>query len=267
LSEIAQPGRIAFVGGYEPRRCGIATFTRDLCEAVASAIPEAECIAGAVNDRTDGYRYPPRVRFELLEKDLDSYRRAADFLNFNNTEVLCVQHEFGIYGGSAGSHLLALLKEVRMPVVTTLHTVLQNPDPAQRKVMEELISRSDRLVVMARKGAEILRDIYGVPDSQIDVIPHGIPDVPFSDPDDSKGQFGLEGRKVLLTFGLLGPGKGIEHVIVHSDRERGELFMQEDLHQFLHFALIVGLEAGFRKEHAALLKQWDQPADAVDLRH
>ncbi|HEX7260619.1 MAG TPA: glycosyltransferase family 4 protein, partial [Luteolibacter sp.] len=213
FNEIALPGRIAFVGGYEPRRCGIATFTRDLCEAVAGEIPSSECIAGAVNDRVDGYKYPARVRFELLEKDLDSYRRAADFLNFNNTEVLCVQHEFGIYGGSAGSHLLALLKEVRMPVVTTLHTVLQNPDPAQRKVMEELISRSDRLVVMARKGAEILRDTYGVADSQIDVIPHGIPDVPFADSDGSKGQFGLEGRKVLLTFGLLGPGKGIEHVI------------------------------------------------------
>ena len=139
MSELALPRRIAFVGGYEPRRCGIATFTHDVCEAVAAAVPTAECIAGAVNDRVQGYNYPPRVRFELLEKDLDSYRRAADFLNFNNTEVLCVQHEFGIYGGSAGSHLLALLKEVRMPVVTTLHTVLQEPNPAQRKVMEELI--------------------------------------------------------------------------------------------------------------------------------
>ena len=154
--------RIAFVGGYEPRRCGIATFTHDLCEAVAAGILPSECIAGAVNDRVEGYKYPPRVRFEMLEKDLDSYRRAADFLNFNNAEVLCVQHEFGIYGGPAGSHLLALLKEVRMPVVTTLHTVLREPDPAQRKVMEELMQRSDRLVVMARKGAEILREIYGV---------------------------------------------------------------------------------------------------------
>ena len=112
------------------------------------AAPASQCFAGAVNDRAEGYKYPPRVRFEMLEKDLDSYRRAADFLNFNNTEMLCVQHEFGIYGGPAGSHLLALLKEVRMPVVTTLHTVLQAPDPAQRKVMEELIQRSDRLVVM-----------------------------------------------------------------------------------------------------------------------
>ena len=143
LDDIAPPGRIAFVGGYEPRRCGIATFTHDLCEAVAEAVPAAQCYAGAVNDRAEGYNYPPRVRFEMRQNDLDSYRRAADFLNFNNTEVLCVQHEFGIYGGPAGSHVLALLKEVRMPVVTTLHTVLQEPNPAQRKVMEELVRRSD----------------------------------------------------------------------------------------------------------------------------
>ncbi len=205
--------RIAFLGGYEPRRCGIATFTTDLCEAVAAATPEAECFAGAMNDRVEGYRYPARVRFEVLEKDLDSYRRAADFLNFNNAEVLCVQHEFGIFGGPAGSHLLALLKEVRMPVVTTLHTVLREPNPAQRKVMEELVRRSDRVVVMAHKGAEMLREIYGVPEAKVDIIPHGIPDIPFVDTRFHKAQFGVEGRMVLLTFGLLGPGKGIEHVI------------------------------------------------------
>jgi glycosyltransferase involved in cell wall biosynthesis len=148
-----------------------------------------------------------------LESDLDSYRRAADFLNFNNTEVLCVQHEFGIYGGPAGSHVLALLKEVRMPVVMTLHTVLQRPDPAQRQVMEELVRRSNRLVVMARKGAEILQETYGAPATKVDVIPHGIPDVPFADPDFYKARFGVEGCRVLLTFGLLGPGKGIEHAI------------------------------------------------------
>lgn len=204
---------IAFVGGFEPRRCGIATFTTDLCEAVAAAAPGVECFAGAVNDRISGYDYPPRVRFELLEKDLDSYRRAADFLNFNNAELLCVQHEFGIYGGPTGSHLLALLKEVRMPVVTTLHTILQEPNPAQRTVMEELASRSDRLVVMANKGKEILREVYHVPQQKIDVIPHGIPDIPFADSDAFKARLGVEGRMVLLTFGLLGPGKGIEHAI------------------------------------------------------
>jgi hypothetical protein len=160
LSEPAFPGRIAFVGGFEPRQCRIATFTHDVCEAVAAAAPASECFAGAVNDRVEGYWYPERVRFELLEQDLDSYRRAADFLNFNNVDALCVRDEFGIYGGPAGSHLPALLKEVRMPVVTTLHTVLSDPDPAQREVMDELARRSDRLVVMARKGAEILRDTY-----------------------------------------------------------------------------------------------------------
>lgn len=205
--------RVAFLGDYVPRQCGIATFTRDLCEAVSAEAPETECYTGAVNDRVEGYDYPPRVRFELLEKDIDSYRRAADFVNFNNADVLCVQHEFGIYGGAAGSHLLALLKEVRMPVVTTLHTLLQEPNAAQRKVMGEISQRSERIIVMARKGAEILREVYAVPESKIAVIPHGIPDVPLKDSSLAKAQFGVEGRKVLLTFGLIGPGKGIEHAI------------------------------------------------------
>jgi len=207
------PDRIAFLGGFLPRLCGIATFTHDLCEAVAGAAPGSHCYAGAVNDRLDAYEYPPRGRLELDEKDLDSYRRAADFLNFDNAGVLCVQHEFGIYGGPAGSHLLALLKEVRMPVVTTLHTVLREPNAAQRKVMEGLVRHSDRLVVMAQKGAEILRETYGVPDAKVDLIPHGIPDLPFIDSSFYKAQLGVEGRMVLLTFGLLGPGKGIEHAI------------------------------------------------------
>jgi glycosyltransferase involved in cell wall biosynthesis len=205
--------RMAFLGNHVPRLCGIATFTRDLCEAVSAAAPEADCYAVAVNDRQGGYDYPERVRFELEEKNIHSYRRAADYLNFNNADVLCVQHEFGIYGGTAGSHLLALLKEVRMPVVTTLHTILSEPNATQRQVMDEISRRSDRLVVMAQKGAEILRGVYAVPESKIDIIPHGIPDVPFTDSALSKEQFGVEGRTVLLTFGLIGPGKGIEHVI------------------------------------------------------
>ena len=180
---------------------------------MAGEAPEAECIVGAVNDRAERYAYPGRVRFELQEKDIDSYRRAADFLNFSNAEVLCVQHEFGIYGGSAGSHLLALLKEVRMPVVTTLHTVLNQPNAAQRLVVDELARRSDRLIVMANKGAEILHDVYGITKSKVDVVAHGIPDMPYADSSLYKEQFGVQGRQVLLTFGLLGPGKGIEHVI------------------------------------------------------
>ena len=213
LSSSASPKRIAFLGDYLPRLCGIATFTQDLCEAVACAAPDSDCFVGAVNDRVEGYEYPSRVRFELLEKDLDSYRRAADYLNFNNADVLCVQHEFGIYGGAAGSHLLALLKEVRMPVVTTLHTVLREPNTAQRKVMEELAGRSDRLIVMAHKGAEILREHYRVADAKVDIIPHGIPDLAFIESSFYKAQFGVEGRQVLFTFGLIGPAKGIENVI------------------------------------------------------
>jgi len=205
--------RIAFLGDYLPRLCGIATFTHDICESVAAEATDADCFVGAVNDRSQGYDYPNRVRFELQEKELDSYRRAADFLNFKNVDVLSVQHEFGIYGGPAGSHLLALLKEVRMPVVTTLHTVLQNPSAEQRLVMDGLAHLSDRLVVMANKGAEILRDTYDISKAKIDVIPHGIPDLEFVESSYYKTQFGVEGRQVLLTFGLLGPGKGIEHVI------------------------------------------------------
>ena len=205
--------RIAFLGNYLPRLCGIATFTHDLCEAIANAEPASDCFVGAVNDRLSGYAYPARVQFELQEKEFDSYGRAADFLNFHNADVLCVQHEFGIYGGPAGSHLLALLEEVRMPVVTTLHTILREPDAAQKIVMQGLVAHSDRLVVMSHKGAEILRETYGVPDAQVDIIPHGIPDLPFIESSFYKAQFGVEGRQVLLTFGLIGPGKGIENVI------------------------------------------------------
>lgn len=205
--------RIAFLGDYVPRRCGIATFTYNLCEAVARREEQVECIVAAVNDHPEGYVYPARVKIEIQQKDVESYRAAADSLNEWRADVLSVQHEFGIYGGPAGSHLLALLKEVRMPVVTTLHTVLQQPDAEQRHVMDELVARSDRIVVMARMGQQILHEVYDVPDAMVDVIPHGIPDVPFADSSGFKRQFGVEGKSVLLTFGLLGPGKGIEHAI------------------------------------------------------
>jgi glycosyltransferase involved in cell wall biosynthesis len=205
--------RIAFLGDYLPRQCGIATFTTDLCEAVAAACPETNCFAVPVNDTEGGYAYPPRVRFEIEEKDLASYRRAADFLNTNEVDLVCLQHEYGIFGGPAGSHILTLLSELRMPVVTTLHTVLRDPDAPQRRVLEKLAELSDRLVVMSRRGAAFLREVYGVPEGKIDLIPHGIPDVPFVDPNFYKDRFGVEGKLVLLTFGLLSPNKGIEHVI------------------------------------------------------
>jgi glycosyltransferase involved in cell wall biosynthesis len=205
--------RIGFIGNYLPRQCGIATFTTDLCEAVAAEYGKTTCIALPVNDIEAGYAYPPHVRFELTEKDIDSYRRAADFLNINSVDMVCLQHEYGIYGGPAGSHILALLRELRMPIVTTLHTILQNPNPEQQRVLEEVAALSDRLVVMSARGAEFLQEVYGVLPEKIDLIPHGIPDVPFVDPSFHKDLFGVEGKLVLLSFGLLSANKGIENVI------------------------------------------------------
>lgn len=205
--------RIAFIGNYLPRQCGIATFTTDLCQAVAAEYPEATCLAVPVNDTPAGYAYPAEVRFELVEQELASYQRAADFLHVNNVDFVCLQHEYGIFGGPAGSHILALLRELRMPIVTTLHTVLREPDPNQRRVLEELATLSDRLVVMSHRSADFLQTIYGVPAAKIDLIPHGIPDVPFVDSNFYKDKFGVEGKMVLLTFGLLSPNKGLENVI------------------------------------------------------
>src|SRR4051794_24182677 len=162
---------VAFLGDYVPRRCGIATFTADICEAVAAEFPEAQCIVGSVNDRPEGYDYPERVRFEIEEQELASYRRAAEFLNINNVEVISVQHEFGIYGGVAGSHLLAFLRDARKPVVTTLHTVLSEPNADQRAVMEQLELLSNRFIVMAERGRDMLVNIYGVAPEKIDLIP------------------------------------------------------------------------------------------------
>jgi glycosyltransferase involved in cell wall biosynthesis len=205
--------RIGFIGNYLPRQCGIATFTTDLCEAIATEYEGTTCIALPVNDLEAGYAYPARVRFELTEKDIDSYRRAADFLNINSVDLVCLQHEYGIFGGRAGSHILALLRELRMPIVTTFHTILHDPDPDQQQVLEEVAALSDRLVVMSERGREFLEKIYGIQPEKIDFIPHGIPDVPFMDPSFHKDLFGVEGKTVLLSFGLLSANKGIETVI------------------------------------------------------
>jgi glycosyltransferase involved in cell wall biosynthesis len=205
--------KIAFVGDHLPRKCGIATFTSDLLAAVATAYPQSQCFSVSVNDVKGGYEYPEVVRFEIEEQDLSSYLRAADFLNISNVDIVCLQHEFGIFGGTAGGHILAFLRELRMPIVTTLHTILQDPKADQRLVMQELISLSTRVVIMAERGRQMLRDIYQAPLTKIDLIPHGIPDLGFVDPTYFKDQFGVEGKVVLLTFGLLSPNKGIEHVL------------------------------------------------------
>ncbi len=213
MKEPSNVRKIAFVGDHLPRKCGIATFSSDLLAAVAAAHPQSQCFSVSVNDIKGGYEYPEIVRFEIEEQDLSSYLRAADFLNISNVDIVCLQHEFGIFGGPAGGHILALLRELRMPVVTTLHTVLKEPKADQRRVMQELISLSTKLVVMAERGRQMLLEIYQAPPAKIDLIPHGIPDVGFVDPTYFKDQFGVEGKVVLLTFGLLSPNKGIECVL------------------------------------------------------
>ncbi len=205
--------KVAFVGDYLPRKCGIATFTSDMHSSIAGQGAVGECFVVPVNDRPEGYDYPPEVRFEIDEQDFDSYLRAADFLNFANTDVVCLQHEYGIFGGPAGSHVLGLVRDLRMPVVTTFHTVLKEPDRDQRRVLSRLAELSARVVVMTARAKTFLRDIYEVPASKIDLIAHGIPDTPFVEPDKFKEQFGVEGRRVALTFGLLSPNKGIEHML------------------------------------------------------
>ena len=206
--------RVAFIGNSLPRQCGIATFTGDLTDALASTFRQTDVFLVPINDVPEGYDYPDSVWFEIAEKEIASYRRAADYLNINNVDVVSLQHEYGIFGGPAGSHILALLRELRMPTVTTLHTILNDPDPNERAVMEELAELSDTLVAMTSRSVDILRDVYGVPNSKIEIIPHGIHDVPFVDPSFYKDKFGVEGKNVMLTFGLLGPGKGIELAIV-----------------------------------------------------
>jgi glycosyltransferase involved in cell wall biosynthesis len=207
------PSRIAVIGNYLPRHCGIATFTTDLCEAIAAEYGTARLLALPVNDTEEGYDYPARVRWSLAQDDVASYQEAAEFLNFHNIDMVCLQHEYGIFGGPAGSHILHLLRGLKMPVVTTLHTVLREPDADQLVVMEEIAELSDRLIVMSQLSSQFLQEIFKVPASKIDMVPHGVPDLPFLDPNFYKDRFGVEGKAVLLTFGLLSPNKGIESVI------------------------------------------------------
>src|SRR3989454_11353699 len=163
MNSASKVRKIAFVGDHLPRKCGIATFTSDLLAAVATAHPQSQCFSVSVNDIQGGYEYPEVVRFEIEEQDLPSYLRAADFLNISNVDIVCLQHEFGIFGGPAGGYILALLRELRMPVVTTLHTVLREPRADQRRVMQELVSLSTRLVVMSARGRQMLEEIYHTP--------------------------------------------------------------------------------------------------------
>ncbi len=205
--------RIAVIGNSLPRRCGIATFTTDLQRAISDSRPNLEAAIVAMTDHDQTYDYPASVALQIKDDSIEAYVRAAAFLNAGRFDIACLQHEFGIFGGEAGGHILELLSRLTLPVVTTLHTVLAKPTAVQRAVMDSIIEASAKIVVMANKGHELLRTVYRVPDEKIEVIAHGIPDFPFVEPDAAKTRLGFSGRSVILTFGLLSPSKGIEVMI------------------------------------------------------
>jgi glycosyltransferase involved in cell wall biosynthesis len=205
--------RIAVIGNSLPRRCGIATFTTDLQQAISTSRPNLETCIVAMTDHGQSYDYPPAVAFKIKDNNIEEYVRAANFLNAGRFDTVCLQHEFGIFGGEAGADILVLLSHLTMPVVTTFHTVLAKPTAVQRAIMERIVEASSRVVVMAKKGRELLRSVYQVADDKIEVIAHGIPDVAFVEPDAAKARLGFAGKSVILTFGLLSPNKGIEVMI------------------------------------------------------
>ena len=210
---MSPPIRLAFIGNSLPRHCGIATFTSDLQQAVSKSRADVDTVIVAMTDHENAYDYPAAVQLQINDEHLDEYARAADFLNAERFDVVCLQHEFGIFGGEAGSHILALLARLNMPIVTTLHTVLAEPKPVQREVLNKIIEASAKIIVMADKARELLRTVYDVPAEKIEVIPHGVPDAPFVEPDAAKLRLGFSREPILLTFGLLSPNKGIEVMI------------------------------------------------------
>ncbi len=204
---------IAFIGNYLPRRCGIATFTSDLHRAVAAAHSDLDTCVVAMTDPGATYDYPKVVRVSVRDEMIGDYRNAAHFLNEAAVDVVSLQHEYGIFGGEAGGNIIDLLSHLEMPIVTTLHTVLAEPTHTQRKVMDRIIDASSKIIVMAEKGRELLRSVHDVPARKVEVIPHGIPDFPYLETHQAKEEFGSSGKKIILTFGLLSPNKGIEHVL------------------------------------------------------
>jgi len=205
---------VAVIGNYLPRQCGIATFTYDLATWLSRNLdPSSDVFVVAMNDRVEGYDYPPVVRFEILASNHRDYPRAADYINLSGVDIVCLQHEFGIFGGPRGIYITDLLRELEKPVVTTIHTVLSDPDPERHRALVEVCDLSDAIIVMSEKSVEFLKEYYQVDTSKVHMIHHGAQDFPFVKPDEYKGKWGLSGKTVLLTFGLLSARKGIEYMI------------------------------------------------------
>jgi len=211
MTQFKEIRRVCFVGDYLPRKCGIATFTHDLRCGFAKRFPSLSAIVGAVNDIPTGYAYPKEVRVEFSEQDPMTYERLADYINTNKVDVVCLQHEYGIYGGPCGDMILRVMRTVNCPIVTTLHTILQDPSLQQRKVLNSILALANRIVTMTDKGKSLLQEVYRADVKKIDIVPHGIPELTFGNPNDYKKAVRFEGKRVILTFSLLYPNKGIEY--------------------------------------------------------
>ncbi len=204
---------IALIGNFLPRQCGIATYTTDTYAALRASFPDLRVDVYAMDDHQAPYAYPPEVTRSIPQDDLFAYLSAARAIEASGAQLVWLQHEYGIYGGAAGEHVLALLDRTSLPLIVTLHTILEKPSADERRVLEGLLRRAAKVVVMAERGREILARVYGANPRQVVMIPHGVPDRALVDPDQFKPRFGWEGRQVVLTFGLLSPGKGIETMI------------------------------------------------------
>ncbi|NLA05407.1 MAG: glycosyltransferase [Firmicutes bacterium] len=222
---LLKPLKVAFISTYPPRRCGIATYTADLTDSFRKIYredypdDEKNCFEViALNNTPQGYPYSREVSFHIRDQHREDYQRAADFINVSPVDVVCLQHEFGIFGGEDGSHIIHLLRELKKPVVTTFHTILAEPTGGQEKTLSRICELSTLVVVQAKMAVRLLKKVYGIPETKILMIPHGAPDVPFLDPSLYKERFQAEGRILFLTFGLLGPNKGIEYAVAAMEK-------------------------------------------------
>lgn len=204
---------VAFVSTYPPRECGIATYTKDLVDAISRLYVVKGPAVLAINDKGSHYNYDSEVEFQIARERVESYVEAAEYVNDSDIDIVNLQHEFGLFGGVWGEHVLSFLEKLEKPIITTLHTVLLEPEPDARRVLEGILQHSDRVIVMARVGIQILEHLYETLADKVRYIPHGCPNVPFISSETIKSKIGLTGRTVLSTFGFLSRGKGIEYAI------------------------------------------------------
>lgn len=252
--------KIALVGTYPPRRCGIATFTRDLEQAMAKADPRVEPFVLAMTDPGGQYEYPENVKYEIRQAVKGDYARAAEFVNYSDVRLVSVQHEYGIFGGDDGAYILDFLSTLRVPAMVTLHTVLKSPSHSQRTIVQQLAKRSAGLVVLSRVAADLLQSSYSIEATQIHMIPHGIPQMHPVDREALKAGFGVSDRRMLLTFGLLGPSKGVETVI------RALPALVEEFPDLVYFVVGATHPTIVRRHGEAYRSLLEHEAEKLDVR-